>query len=151
MCKPLCKQDTPPVLRGFASDGSAVAAVEFALLLPLYLFLLLGMTAYGIYFGAAHSVQQLSADAARRAVAGLSPEERQQMARQFIERNAAGYLFIDLDKLTVSVGDSGNDAGQFDVILSYDARDLPIWGLWERLPMPDQTILRRSTIRMGGI
>lgn len=145
------KQVTLRVRRGFAVDNSAVAAVEFAMLLPLYLFLLLGMTAYGIYFGAAHSVQQLSADAARRAVAGLSPEERQQMARQFIDRNADGYLFIDPQKLTVIGGDSGRDAGQFDVVLSYDASDLPIWGLWERLPMPSRTILRRSTIRMGGI
>ncbi len=137
--------------RSFATDASAVAAVEFALLLPLYLFLLLGMTAYGIYFGAAHSVQQLSADAARRAVAGLSPDERQQMARQFIGRNAEGYLFIDPARLTIDVGDSTNDTGQFDVTISYDASDLPIWGLWERLPMPSRIILRRSTIRMGGI
>lgn len=147
----MSKQGTFRIRRGFTIDKSAVAAVEFALLLPLYLFLLLGMTAYGIYFGAAHSVQQLSADAARRAVAGLSSDERQLMARQFIDRNAGGYLFIDPQKLTINVGDSGHDAGQFDVTLSYDASDLPIWGLWERLPMPSRTILRRSTIRMGGI
>jgi Flp pilus assembly protein TadG len=145
------KRDTLQTRRSFATDRSAVAAVEFALLLPLYLFLLLGMTAYGIYFGAAHSVQQLSADAARRAVAGLSPDERQQMARQFIDRNAEGYLFIDPARLTIDVGDSTNDTGQFDVTISYDASDLPIWGLWERLPMPSRIILRRSTIRMGGI
>lgn len=137
--------------RSFAAETSGAAAVEFALLLPLYLFLVLGMTAYGIYFGAAHSVQQLSADAARTAVAGLDARERQDLARQFIERNADGYLFIDLDRLTVEVGDSGADASQFDVTLSYDARQLPIWGLWERLPMPSKTILRRATIRMGGI
>lgn len=137
--------------RSLASDRSGTAAVEFALLLPLYLFLLLGMSAYGIYFGAAHSVQQLSADAARTAVAGLNAQERQDMARQFIERNADGYLFIDRRKLDVEIGDSENDGSQFDVILSYDATDLPIWGLWDRLPMPNRTILRRATIRMGGI
>jgi Flp pilus assembly protein TadG len=109
------------------------------------------MVAYGIYFGAAHSVQQLSADAARTAIAGLSAEERQTLARRFIERNAEGYLFIDPDKLDVVIGDSTADGSQFDVTLSYDATDLPIWGLWERLPMPSRTILRRSTIRMGGI
>jgi Flp pilus assembly protein TadG len=137
--------------RNFASATSGAAAVEFAILLPLYLFFLLGMVAYGIYFGAAHSVQQLSADAARTAIAGLSAEERQTLARRFIERNAEGYLFIDPDKLDVVIGDSTADGSQFDVTLSYDATDLPIWGLWERLPMPSRTILRRSTIRMGGI
>lgn len=140
-----------PRQRSLAGDRSGTAAVEFALLLPLYLFLLLGMSAYGIYFGAAHSVQQLSADAARTAVAGLNAQERQDMARQFIERNADGYLFIDRSKLDIEIGDSENDGSQFDVILSYDAADLPIWGLWDRLPMPNRTILRRATIRMGGI
>lgn len=137
--------------RNFPTETSGAAAVEFAFLLPLYLFLILGMTAYGIYFGAAHSVQQLSADAARTAIAGLDAQERQDMARRFIERNADGYLFIDKRRLAVDVGDSGNDATQFDVTLSYDATDLPIWGLWDRLPMPNRTIQRRSTIRMGGI
>ena len=137
--------------RRLTTDTSGAAAVEFALLLPLYLFLLLGMTAYGIYFGAAHSVQQLSADAARTAVAGLDTQERREMARRFIERNADGYLFIDKSKLTVEVGDSVNDDTQFDVTLRYDAAELPIWGLWERLPMPSRIILRHSTIRMGGI
>lgn len=137
--------------RRLTSDISGAAAVEFALLLPLYLLLVLGMTAYGIYFGAAHSVQQLSADAARTAIAGLDTRERQDMARLFIERNADGYLFIDRSKLVVEVGDSINDDTQFDVSISYDASDLPIWGLWENLPMPNRIISRRSTIRMGGI
>lgn len=140
-----------PDRRRLTTDISGAAAVEFALLLPLYLFLLLGISAYGIYFGAAHSVQQLSADAARTAVAGLDTRERQDMAQRFIERNADGYLFIDRSKLVVEVGDSVNDDTQFDVSISYDATDLPIWGLWERLPMPNRTISRRATIRMGGI
>ena len=35
------------------------------MLAPLFILLLLGMVAYGIYFGASHSVQQIAADAAR--------------------------------------------------------------------------------------
>jgi Flp pilus assembly protein TadG len=58
--------------RSFATATSGTAAVEFAILLPFYLFFLLGMLAYGIYFGAAHSVQQLAADAARTAIAGAA-------------------------------------------------------------------------------
>jgi Flp pilus assembly protein TadG len=42
----------------FQSATSGVAAVEFALLCPLYIFLVTGMTAYGVYYGAAHSIQQ---------------------------------------------------------------------------------------------
>ena len=85
----------------FAATTSGSTAVEFALLCPLYLFLIMGMTAYGIYFGAAHSVQQLSADAARIAVAGVSRVERQQLATGFVLNHAGGYMFISPDKLTI--------------------------------------------------
>lgn len=134
----------------YARSRSGAAAVEFAILCPLYIFLFMGMTAYGVYFGAAHSVQQISADAARASVAGLDLAERKHLAVGFVERNAAGYLFIDPSKLTVDV-DTQQDATQFNVIVRYDARDLPIWGLFDGLSVPGQTILRRSTIRIGGL
>lgn len=137
--------------RKFSADRSATAAVEFAILSPLYLLLFMGMTAYGIYFGASHSVQQLSADAARAAIAGINAAERQTLATDFIDKNADGYLLIDPDKLTVSVSDNLSVPGQFNVTVSYDASDLPIWGLFDGLAMPSQTIQRRSTIRIGGI
>ncbi len=135
----------------FGTDRSATAAVEFAILSPLYIFLVMGMTAYGIYFGASHSVQQLSADAARAAIAGIDASERQTLASDFIQRNANGYLFIDRERLSVAVGDNPSVPGQFNVTISYDASNLPIWSLFDRLAMPHRTILRRSTIRIGGI
>ena len=135
----------------FRFDAAGSAAVEFALLAPLYIFLLMGMAAYGIYFGASHSVQQLAADAARASVAGVSQSEREALAGGFVDRNAAGYPFIDPERLAVRVSESATDSNQFDVVVSFDASRLPIWGLFERLPMPDQTIKRRSTIRIGGI
>lgn len=138
-------------LRNVLETNSGSTAVEFALLCPLYLFLILGMTAYGIYFGAAHSVQQLSADAARIAVAGVNRPERQQLATDFIKLHGGGYMFIIPDRLTIEVGDNPVDTSQFNVTLRYDASSLPIWGLFDRLSMPDQTITRRSTIRIGGI
>ncbi|TIM19494.1 MAG: pilus assembly protein, partial [Mesorhizobium sp.] len=48
-------------------EQSGTSAIEFALLAPIFILLLLGMVAYGIYFGASHSVQQIAADAARTA------------------------------------------------------------------------------------
>lgn len=120
------------------------------MLSPLYLLLLMGMTAYGIYFGAAHSVQQISADAARAAVAGVSPAERRDLATTFIHRHAAGYPFIEISNLSVSL-DMQPEATQFQVVISYDASKLPIWGLFGGLSMPSQIIQRRSTIRIGGI
>lgn len=140
-----------PPLRTPLADRSGATAVEFAMLAPFYLFLLMGMIGYGIFFGASHSVQQISADAARAAIAGVDAAERQALARAFVANNADGYLFIEPARLTVDVGDSADDASQFDVTISYDASQLPIWSLFDRLAMPNSTILRRSTIRIGGL
>lgn len=132
-----------------SKDGST--AVEFAILAPLYLLLLLGITAYGIYFGASHSIQQIAADAARTAIAGMDQAERQSLAAQFVGRNAGTYSFVRADAVRVEVRDNPQDAAQFVVTVIYDAEDLPIWGLLPALPLPRQTISRSSTIRIGGL
>lgn len=135
----------------FHRDISATAAIEFAMLFPLFLLLFLGMVAYGIYFGASHSVQQIAADAARVAIAGLDETERRAMVTNFITRNASGYVFVDAGKLTAETYDNTDDGSQFVVAIRYDARNLPIWNLLPGLPMPAMTIARQSTIRVGGL
>jgi len=131
------------------SDGAA--AVEFAIVAPVFILLVFGMIAYAIYFGAAHSVQQLAGDAARAAVAGLDSSERQNLVKQFISKNGASYSFIDVSKLQYSVGNAAADPTQLAVVLSYDARELPIWGLLPSGLLPDETVTRRVSIRIGGV
>lgn len=121
------------------------------MLAPIFILFILGMVAYGIYFGASHSVQQIAADAARTALSGLDQTERQSLVTTFVQRNAAGYPFIDPDKLSITAQDSAADASQFVVAVQYDARDLPIWNLLSNLPLPGTTIAKRSTIRIGGL
>lgn len=111
----------------------------------------MGMSAYGIYFGASHSVQQIAADAARTAIAGLNEAERRSLASDFVRINAAGYPFVDPQKLSVDTHDSAADGSQFVVRLRYDASALPIWNLLSNLPLPSRIISRQSTIRVGGI
>lgn len=142
---------TGPFCRAFCRNKDGAAAVEMAIVAPVYILLLSGMLAYGIYFGASHSVQQLASDAARVSVAGLSEAERQKLASDFISRNADGYAFVDSSKLRVRVQGSVADPTQFEVSVSYDAKDLPIWNLLTTLPLPDTTIVRRSTVRVGGV
>jgi len=142
---------TPASWSRFKADAAGTSAVEFAMLAPLFIVLLLGMVAYGIYFGASHSVQQIAADAARTAIAGLNQSERQTLVSDFIAHDVAGYPFVDPNKLTVSAQDSAADGSQFIVSVSYDARNLPIWNLFPQLPLPGTTIQRQSTIRVGGI
>ncbi|MER8521494.1 pilus assembly protein [Mesorhizobium sp. M0644] len=132
-------------------DESGTSAVEFALLSPIFILLVLGMVAYGIYFGASNSLQQIAADAARTAIAGLNQTERQALVASFVKNNATGYPFVDSGKLTYQATDSTADGNQFVVSIQYDASNLPIWNLLPSLAMPQTTISRRSTIRIGGI
>lgn len=131
--------------------NKGTAAVEFAILSPIYLMFLFGMIAYGIYLGAAHSVQQLASEAARLSVAGLHEAERRDMALSFIASHAKGYGLVDPAKLQIDVWDSPSDASRFVVDLSYDARHLPIWNLFDGVVLPSTTIERRSTVRIGGV
>lgn len=135
----------------FSRDLRATSAVEFAIIAPFFLLFIFGMTAYGIYFGASHSVQQIAADAARASVAGLDEGEREAIVERYVEEHAGGYPLIDPARLSVSAQDDPADAGAYTVALTYDARTLPIWNLMADLPVPGKTIVRRSVIRMGGL
>lgn len=138
-------------LAGWVRDDSGTSAVEFAILTPVFLLLLTGMLAYGVYFGAAHSLQQLAADAARTAIAGLDESERNALVGDFLAANADSYALIDADRLSVTIGDKPGDPDHYRVVLEYDAGDLPIWDLYPPLPLPSQQIIYSSTIRRGGI
>lgn len=132
-------------------DTRGTAAIEFAILTPVFLLMLTGMMAYGIYFGAAHAMQQLAADAARTAIAGRNQDERDRLVEAYLARNAAAYMLIDPDRLDHVIGDHPGDANQYVVELRYDATHLPIWNLYPPLPLPGRQIVSGASIRRGGI
>jgi Flp pilus assembly protein TadG len=138
-------------LRDLPRCSAGTSAVEFAIVAPILILLLLSMVAWGIYLGASHSIQQIAADAARTAVAGLDENERISLADSYIAKNVSGYPFIDKAKLTLDIKDNPDDADEFTVAIRYDARDLPIWNLLPYLPLPGTTIRHSSTIRIGGM
>ncbi|MBB3656989.1 Flp pilus assembly protein TadG [Rhizobium sp. BK650] len=136
--------------RRFHANSAGAAAIEFAIIAPLFILIVLTMIAYGIYLSAAHSIQQLTADAARTAVAGLTSQERTQLVSDFISRSTIDHPLLDRSKLQVSVTTDPTNANQFTVSATYDASNLPIWNLYT-FPLPDHVIHRFATIRMGGI
>jgi Flp pilus assembly protein TadG len=136
--------------RRLAGDLSGAGAIEFAIVAPLFLLIVLGLLVYGIYLGSVHSVEQLAADAARASVAGLSDSERIQIATQHISTNAPDYPLIDASKISIAAGPSAADPTQFRVSVRFDASNLPIWGLSAFVPMPERVIERTSVIKRGG-
>ncbi len=126
------------------------AALEFAIVAPLFFLTIFTMIGYGIYLSASHAIQQIAADAARTAVAGLSETERKSLADTFIQSTTLDYAFINRDKLTVDVEDDVSNLNQFTVTIAYDSSELPIWKLFS-FALPDEQIKRYATIRLGGI
>ncbi|NMA99039.1 MAG: pilus assembly protein [Phyllobacteriaceae bacterium] len=137
--------------KSWARNDEGTAVIEFSILTPVFLLMLTGMMAYGIYFGAAHSLQQLAADAARTSIAGITREERADLVDNFIARNASAYMLIDVDNLDHRVSTNPSDPDQYLVQLTYDASNLPIWNLYPPLPLPSSTIVSGATIRLGGL
>ncbi|WP_286719871.1 TadE/TadG family type IV pilus assembly protein [Devosia sp. 63-57] len=70
-------------------DTQGAAVIEFAILTPVFVLLMTGMLAYGIYFGTAHSLQQLAADAVRVSLAGLTTQESRDLVESYIHNNAS--------------------------------------------------------------
>ncbi|MGV3574197.1 MAG: TadE family protein [Devosia sp.] len=132
-------------------DTTGGAAVEFAILAPVYIMMLCGMLAYGLYFGAAHSLQQLAADAARISIAGIDGAERDSLVQNYLNRHAGDYMLLDREFLTYAIGDDPDDPTQYRIALRYDAIELPIWNLYPPLPMPSRYMAYGATIRQGGL
>ena len=130
-------------------DRRGTSAIEFAIVAPIFILVLTTIAAYAIYFGAALSVEQIAADAARYSVAGLTATERSTLAKQYIETATLKNPLLDRDDLKVDVATDPAAPQQFTVSLSYDAKALPIWDLFS-FPLPAKDIRRFATIRIGG-
>ena len=123
------------------------AAVEFALVGPILVLLLIGIVVYGGWFWMAQSVQSLASEAARAAVAGLDADERMALAGERVAQDLAAYSALDPDLTTVDVDTAGEGVR---VVVRYDARDHPLMLMGGMLPHPPAIIERSAVIRAGG-
>lgn len=132
----------------FSASEAGSAAVEFAIIGPVLLLLMLGMFTYGGYFLTAHTVQQLANDAARAAIAGLDDEERLVLAREATQASLANQTYM---RGQVSRLDVSRVGGTIAVNVTYDAREDLYWTFESLIPVPSPEISRAATIRMGGL
>ena len=128
-------------------DHAGSSAIEFALLGPVLIVLLMAIVAYGGYFLMAHAVQQLSNDAARATVGGLSDTERRTLAASCLASELPSYGFLNPQAAQLSITDQ---ATVLTVQLSYDASSSPIWSLRGLVPLPSSLIVRTAAIQLGG-
>lgn len=136
--------------QGLTRDKSGVAAIEFAIVAPVFILLLLAILVFGMFFTVAQSVQQIAAEAARAAVAGLSDDEREALARDRAESEAGHYPLILADRMEVVAGAIAGDPDLFEVVITYDASHLGLDAFSRLFPVPADRIERVSVIRRGG-
>jgi len=129
-----------------SGDRRGVAALEFAMVAPLLILMMLGMVVYGGWFWMAHSVQSLASEGARAAIAGLDPAERETLAHGFIGVQV-GDLGLRADRAAVEVEST---AVLIRVNVAYDISDHPLMALAAIMPAPPRIIRRTAVVRLGG-
>jgi Flp pilus assembly protein TadG len=131
-------------------DCRGVAAIEFALIAPIFFMLLLGIAAYGIYFSAVSSLQELTADAARASVAGVSATERQTIVTNYVTQSKPSYRLLDGRTISVTTAAFPGDPTRYSVTLQTDISNLPLQRATGFFPMPSAIIQRTAVVRIGG-
>ena len=121
------------------------AAVEFALVGPILVLLLIAIVVYGGWFLMAQSVQALASEGARAAVGGLDAVERDGLARREVTAAVRG-VALDPDRTTIEVAE---EAGRLRVVVVYDTGDSLVMALGGMLPRPPVVIRRSAVIHVG--
>lgn len=138
------------LLRPFARRQDGASAVEFAIIVPVFLMILFGIITFAGYLSVVQSVQQLAAEAARASVAGLSDTERATLASNTIQTQSGNYPFIQPSRLVLVAAATDPTTSTFTVQLSYDASQSFIYSLPNLVPMPSPLIVRSAAIQRGG-
>jgi Flp pilus assembly protein TadG len=128
---------------------SGTSAVEFALMLPLFLAFIFGIVVFGSYLAMVHGVEQLAAEAARSSIAGMTDSERNSLATSYVAANASTYPLLVPGNLTVSAAPSPSNANVYVVTVNYDASGNFIYSL-PFVPAPPTTIVSSAAIQYGG-
>jgi len=134
-----------PDLRRSRSRREGAAAVEFALVGPILVLLLIAIVVYGGWFLMAQSVQALASEGARAAVGGLDAAERDGLARREVTAAVRG-VALDPDRTTIEVAE---EAGRLRVVVVYDTGDSLVMALGGMLPRPPVVIRRSAVIHVG--
>ncbi|KPP81211.1 MAG: hypothetical protein HLUCCA04_09475 [Oceanicaulis sp. HLUCCA04] len=133
----------------FLRDTRAVSAVEFALLAPVMILLLVGTIAYGLLFSTHISLQQLTAEAARSSIAGLSGDERAAIVEAHVADTLPRYFLIDPERASVAV--ETPRTGYSEIVVRYDASAHPAYVFRGLLPLPSDQVTYSQIIRDGGL
>jgi hypothetical protein len=132
-------------LRSLGKNCEGTAAIEMALVAPVFLLIIFGMIVYGSWFSLAQSVQSLATESARASIGGLDPAERQSLALAYIDAQTSpsGLDRNDIDPV-IDVS-----ASVTRVSIRLDITGHPVMALCQFIPSPPR-VIERSAVIMSG-
>ncbi len=135
-------------MRAFSRDRTGTSAVEFALIAPFLLLLVMAILAYGSIFATSLSLQQMAAETARATIGGLNDSERETLAQAKLTAIQDKFPMLDAAKVKFSFDQGGNsEVGR--LTFTYDMSNHPAYALDKLLPLPASP-LSYSTIVTDG-
>ena len=128
-------------------DQSGTAVVEAAICIPIVIILMVGALSYGMWFMAAHSIQQSANEAARAAVAGLDAADRDTIVGQTIQEGVLHAGTVRAEHVEWATRLDGN---RFTVSVTYDISRNPLLTS-SLVPMPEGAIVRSASVHLSSI
>lgn len=141
-----------PVWRRFQAglaDERGAAAIEFAVVVPLFLSVIFIAVVFSIYLTTFIGVSQAAAEGARASVAGLDAAERQTLALGRVNAVISGYSPL-LSTAKVQITYPTAATGLFSVKVSYPVAELKLASFAPFSPVPAVSPARTVTVTTGG-
>ena len=105
-------------------DERGTVAIEFAFVLVIFLSILFGIIAFGFQFAARIALAYAVAEGGRSAVAGLTSQERQQLASDAVTRVLTSFSpLVDPSDATTTVSSEGQTADGEAILISITYND----------------------------
>ncbi|HEX7873308.1 MAG TPA: TadE/TadG family type IV pilus assembly protein [Sphingobium sp.] len=133
--------------RTLRGDARGAVLIEAAILLPILLMMLVGMINYGLWFMAAHAIQQAANEGARASLAGIDAGERQTLAGDAVRQSVGAAGVVNPTLVTTSSAVSGD---YYTVTVSYNVSKAAFF-VTALLPMPAGPIQRASVVKLVSL
>ena len=123
-------------------DGSVLA--ESAFVIPMLIAMMFAVLTYATWFMQAHSIQQVTNDAARASLAGMTEAERLSLVQDSVEASLLERNGIEYENVAVS---TSRDDQFYTVTLRYDVGGNALFKS-SFVPLPSVTIARSATVEL---
>lgn len=137
------------ILRRFLKNDDGASAVEFAIVVVVFLTVVFGIIVYGSYFSSRAIIAHVAQEAARASIPGLTDSERTSLATARASAVVADFTAL-LNESSIVVQATAPSAGLFRVSVTHQADLLGLGGLTAFLPMPPTTQTATFTVSNGG-